>query len=118
MERGFIYHDSPVQGVAADGPLIWCTVPEQNAIINYSVTHKKFSLRIGGDSSTAFDNPYSLSIYGNELFICNAGSCKIRTINLKDFSVNDFRLFDEPIYRYLRVCGREIAVLESGVYIL
>lgn len=112
------YHDSPVQGVAADGPLIWCTVPEQNAIINYSVTHKKFSLRIGGDSSTAFDNPYSLSIYGNELFICNAGSCKIRTINLKDFSVNDFRLFDEPIYRYLRVCGREIAVLESGVYIL
>lgn len=34
------YHDSPVQGVAADGPLIWCTVPEQNAIINYSVTHK------------------------------------------------------------------------------
>lgn len=27
------YHDSPVQGVAADGPLIWCTVPEQNAII-------------------------------------------------------------------------------------
>ena len=95
------YHDSPVQGVAADGPLIWCTVPEQNAIINYSVTHKKFSLRIGGDSSTAFDNP-----------------CKIRTINLKDFSVNDFRLFDEPIYRYLRVCGREIAVLESGVYIL
>ena len=112
------YHDSPVQGVAADGPLIWCTVPEQNAIINYSVTHKKFSLRIGGDSSTAFDNPYSLSIYGNELFVCNAGSCKIRTINLKDFSVNDFRLFDEPIYRYLRVCGREIAVLESGVYIL
>ena len=64
------YHDSPVQGVAADGPLIWCTVPEQNAIINYSVTHKKFSLRIGGDSSTAFDNPYSLSIYGNELFVC------------------------------------------------
>ena len=87
-------------------------------VTEHWVTHKKFSLRIGGDSSTAFDNPYSLSIYGNELFICNAGSCKIRTINLKDFSVNDFRLFDEPIYRYLRVCGREIAVLESGVYIL
>lgn len=112
------YHDCPVKSVVADGRYIWCTVPEQNAIINYSIPHKKFSMRIGGDSSTAFDNPDSLYVYGDELFVCNLGSCKIRTINLKDYSVNDFRQFDEPVRKYLRVCGREVVVLDSGIYIL
>lgn len=112
------YHDCPVKGVIADGNYIWCTVPEQNAIINYSIPHKKFSMRIGGDSSTAFDIPNSLYSYGDEIFVCNLGSCKIRTINKQDFSVNDFRLFDEPVHRYLRVCGQEVVVLDSGIYIL
>lgn len=112
------YHGSPIQGVVADGHYIWCTVPEQNAIINYSIPHKKFCMRIGGDSSTAFDIPTSISSYGDELFVCNAGSFKVRTINKKDYSVSDFRLFDEPVYRYLRVCGKEVVFLESGIYIL
>ena len=52
------------------------------------------------------------------MFICNVDSKKVRTISLKDYSVNDFRIFDEPVYKYLRSCGKEIVVLESGVYVL
>lgn len=113
-----LYHDCPVQDVASDGNQIWCTVPDQNAIISYSVAHKKFYMRIGGENSAAFSRPVSLSKYGNELFICNAGSYKIRTVNLKDYSVRDFRTFDEPVRRYVRTCGKEIVQLDSGVYIL
>ena len=83
-----------------------------------SISHKKFSMRIGSKDSTSFNNPVSISKYDNELFICNKGSNKVRTINLKDYSVNDFRIFDEPVYKYLRSCGKEIVVLESGVYVL
>ena len=75
-------------------------------------------MRIGSSQSTSFQNPVSISKYDNELFICNAESKKVRTINLKDYSVNDFRIFDEPVYKYLRSCGKEIVVLESGVYVL
>ena len=75
-------------------------------------------MRIGGENSAAFSRPVSLSKYGNELFICNAGSYKIRTVNLKDYSVRDFRTFDEPVRRYVRTCGKEIVQLDSGVYIL
>lgn len=113
-----LYHDSPIQSIIADGHLLWCTVPEQNSIISYSLSHKKFHMRIGGKNSTAFQNPTSLKKYGNELFVCCADANKIRTVNLRDFSVQDFRTFDEPVYRYMRVCGKEIVQLESGVYIL
>ena len=75
-------------------------------------------MRIGSKDSTSFNNPVSISKYGNELFICNKGSNKVRTINLNDYSVNDFRIFDEPVYKYLRSCGKEIVLLESGVYVL
>lgn len=113
-----LYHGYPVQDVAADGNQIWCTVPDQNAIISYSIAHKKFYMRIGGENSTAFSLPTAIQKYGNELFVCNAGSYKIRTVNLKDFSVRDFRTFDEPVRRYLRSCGKEIVQLDSGIYIL
>ena len=113
-----MYHGHPVQGVASDGNQIWCAVPEQNAIISYSIAHKTFYMRIGGETSTAFDCPVSVSKYENELFVCNMGSCKIRTVDLKNFSVHDFRTFDEPVLRYIRTCGKEIVHLDSGIYIL
>lgn len=113
-----LYHESPVSGVVCDERLIWSVVPDKNCIVSYSVAHKKFSMRIGSDDSDSFDKPVSLSKYGDELFICNSGSKKVRTINLKDYSVSDFRIFDEPVHKYLRSCGKEVAVLDSGVYIL
>ncbi|MBO5333042.1 MAG: hypothetical protein J6B37_02890 [Clostridia bacterium] len=112
------YQGSEISGAVADGNQIWSVVPDKNCVVNYSISHKKFSMRIGSLQSTSFQNPVSISKYDNELFICNADSKKVRTINLKDYSVNDFRIFDEPVYKYLRSCGKEIVVLESGVYVL
>lgn len=112
------YQGGEISGVVCDGRQFWSVVPENNCVVSYSISHKKFSMRIGSKDSTSFDNPVSISKYDNELFICNSGSHKVRTINLNDYSVNDFRIFDEPVYKYLRSCGKEIVVLESGVYIL
>ncbi|MEG0546610.1 MAG: hypothetical protein RR552_05425 [Oscillospiraceae bacterium] len=113
-----LYHNFPVKGVAAHGALIWCCVPEFNSVISYSIAQKKFCMRIGGDTSSAFSNPTSVSVYKNELFVCNSGSNKIRSINLKDYSVADFKEFNEPVLKYIRSCDKEIVVLNSGVYIL
>ncbi len=113
-----LYHESPIHSVAPDGQQLWCTVPEQNAIISYSIQHKKFYMRIGSKTSSAFENPRSIVKYGNELFVCSTDANKIRVVQLSDYSVQDFRTFDEPVYKYMRVCGKEIVQLESGVYIL
>ncbi len=112
------YRGCPISGVASEGKYLWCVVPENNSIIRYSPATEKIVLRIGGDSSTAFLNPVSLSIYDNKLYICNYESCKIRTVNLKDFTVADYKIFNEPVYRYIKTNDKEIVELESGVYIL
>lgn len=112
------YQEAEINGVVCDGRQIWSVVPENNCVVSYSISHKKFSMRIGSKESTSFNDPVSISKYDNELFICNKGSNKVRTINLNDYSVNDFRIFDEPVYKYLRSCGKEIVLLESGVYVL
>ncbi len=112
------YRDYPISGVAPEGKYIWCVVPENNCIVRYCPTTGKIVLRIGGDSSTAFLNPVSISVYDNKLYICNYESCKIRTVDLKDYTVADYKTFEEPVYRYIKTNDRELVELESGVYML
>ena len=113
-----LYHDVPVQSVVVDGQKLWCAVPQENSIVSYSIQHKKFYMRIGSKASTALANPQSVVKYGNELFVSCADAKKIRAVQLNNYAVRDFRTFDEPVYRYLRVCSKEIVWLASGVYIL
>ncbi len=112
------YKDCPVSGIAAEGKYIWCTVPDNNCIVRYSPATEKIVLRIGGDSSTAFLNPVSIENYDDMLYICNYKSCKIRTVNLKDYTVEDYKTFEEPVYSYIKTNDRELVELESGVYML
>ncbi len=112
------YRECPVSSVASEGKYLWCVVPDNNCVIRYSPVIEKIVLRIGGDSSTAFLNPISISNYDNKLYVCNHQSCKIRTIDLKDFTVADYKEFEEPIYRYMRTNDRELVELDSGVYML
>ena len=112
------YKTCPINGVVAEGKYLWCVVPENNCIIRYSPATEKIVLRIGGDTSTAFLNPVSLSLFDDVLYICNYQSCKIRTVSLKDFSVADYKTFEEPVFRYMKTNDRELVELESGVYML
>lgn len=112
------YKDCPVSGIASEGKYIWCTVPDNNCIVRYSPATEKIVLRIGGDSSTAFLNPVSIVNYDDTLYICNYKSCKVRTVSLKDFTVSDYKTFEEPVYKYIKTNDRELAELESGVYML
>lgn len=111
-----LYRDCPINSIVADGTQFWTAIPLQNSIISYSVVHKKFSMRIGSENSPTFNEPISVSLYGNELFVCNAGSKKIRTVSLDNYLANDYKQFEEPVYKYLRSAGKEFVVLSSGVY--
>lgn len=112
------YQGSPVCSPAADDKHIWCLVPEKNAVIHYSPREKSVLLRIGGGKSKAFDQPIHLTKTQDKLFVCNRGNRKIREISLADYSVKDYREFDEPLYKYLRIEQKEYAVLDSGVYLI
>ncbi len=112
------YQGCEINGLAVDDTQIWSVVPDRNCVVSYSIPYKKFTMRIGSAESSSFQKPVSISKFDNELYICNLDSHKVRKISLKDYSVCDYRIFDEPVYKYLRSCGKEIVVLESGVYVL
>ncbi|MBE6783266.1 MAG: hypothetical protein E7536_04575 [Ruminococcaceae bacterium] len=112
------YRESPVKGLAADDDCVWCVVPEKNAIVRFSPSAKKVYIRIGGNESTTFDDPVGVSKVGNSLFVCCGKSKKIRKIDLQTYSIKDYRMFDEGVYKYFRVLGKEYVLLKSGFYML
>lgn len=113
-----VYRDSPARDVAVDNNFVWCAVPDQNLIIKYSLQQNRVVLRIGGDSSTTFSRPASVDEYDGSLYICNPGSFKIRKMDLADYSIEDYREFDEPVYKYIKIGEHEFVILASGVYLL
>ena len=112
------YQEDPVRDLAVDGKDIWCAVPDGNAVICYSPAEKRVSLRIGGKESSAFEEPVSVSKFGDTLYVTSRRVQKVRSIHLPDYDVQDYRKFREPVHKFFRVEDREYVVLDSGVYVL
>lgn len=112
------YRNAPARDVAVDNNYIWSVVPEHNLIIKYSLLQNRVIMRIGGDDSSTFNYPVSISEHNGYLYVCNKNSRKINRIDLRTFLVEDYKEFDEEIYNYVRVADNEFVILGSGVYLL
>ena len=112
------YNDLPARDVAVDNNYIWSVVPEANMIIKYSLLQNRVIMRIGGESSSTFSKPVSVFEHDGYLYVCNQKNHKIKRINLTNYTVDDYKEFDEPVYKYINVDGNEFVILESGVYLL
>ncbi len=112
------YNDCPARDVAVDNDFIWSVVPEQNLIIKYSITQSRIVMRIGGENSSTFSCPVSVTEYDGYLYVCNKNSKKINRVKLSNFAVEEYKEFDEPVYKYVKVDNNEFVILESGVYLL
>ncbi len=99
-----------------EGDSLWMSVPEQNAIVKYSIDHRRVEFRIGSKNEKAFSRPLDPVCYDNYLYVCNASSYKINTVSLNSFTVKDYALFNEPVYKYMRINDCEYVWLESGFY--
>lgn len=113
-----IYKDAPARDVAVDKNYVWSAVPDKNLIIKYSLLQNRVIMRIGGDDSKTFSSPVSVAEYDGFLYVCNKLSRKIVRIDLNSYSVEDYKEFDEAVYKYVRVGSSEFVILESGVYLL
>ena len=88
----------------------------ENAIIKYSPREGRILLRVGGGETTAFERPSALTMIGSNLYICNQASYKVRVLNVQTNSIRDYRVFNEKIYKFIQVNGREFVWLKSGLY--
>ena len=110
------YKNHPAVSPEPNGRDLWMAVPEANAIINYSLKYGRIEFRIGSAKEKTFSHPTGISIYDNYLYVCNASSFKIRTVGLESYSVKDYRIFNEPVYKYIRTEKSEYVMLDSGFY--
>ncbi|MBR6780389.1 MAG: hypothetical protein IKM24_05150 [Clostridia bacterium] len=112
------YNHSSVREAAAVGNHVWCTVPNENAIVRYNTSKKRIDMRLGERNDATFERPVFISAADKTLFVsCKNGHC-VNSVSLDDFSVTKSHTFNEPVLEYFRVADSEFAVLESGIYLL
>lgn len=111
-----LYHGSPVKDIIADKKHFWCVVPKDNSIVRFQLKNMSADFRIGGGNASCFDCPQSIWKEGNLIYVANAGSKRIRIVNIKDYSVKDYLQFEENIWKYMRIGEHEVVMLNSGIY--
>ncbi len=119
LETGdLLYHDCALRSCAPEGKHLWCACPDQNAIVRYNKKLNRIDFRIGGLNTPAFGRPMSITRYGKDLYVCCKSSNNIKKVSLKDYTVETYRDFTEPVLRYFKIREKEIVVLNSGIYLL
>ena len=112
------YHEYPVRDCTDDEDSIWFTVPDSNQIVCYSLDKKRITLRIGDDTNPTFGRPLTIEKIDKHLYVCCKSESAIKRVSLDNYTVETYKTFDEPLYKYLRIDDNEFVLLESGLYLL
>ena len=112
------YRDCPACDAAVDGDYVWSAVPGDNSVIKFSPGDGRIILRVGGGENTKFNRPGSVFVLGNTLYVCNAGSRKVLSVNTSTNEVRDYRIFAEKIIKYVNVQSTEFVWIDGGIFIL
>ena len=74
-------------------------------------------LRIGNkNGENGFNSPTGIFAENEDLFVSNRDSHQIWKINTKTYEASEYMTFEEPVYAYCKCRGREVVLLESGIY--
>ena len=111
-EYGSIY------SLAYQKDFLWCVYPTLNMMKKFSLNTFKEEIVIGELVNGPFNYPEFAITYGDRLYVCDMGNCRICIIDLNTYEVSEYLKFNEPTWEYFQIDGKEIVRLESGIYIL
>ncbi|MBQ8533382.1 MAG: hypothetical protein IJ462_00950 [Clostridia bacterium] len=97
---------------------IWMSYKNSACLIKYSVSGLIQQFRIGGKSLDSFGTPEGIWADEKKVLFCDSKNHKISQIDLDEFEISDYFLFDEPVHKYFKYKADEIVFLDSGAYIL
>lgn len=114
------YKDEGPTAIAHCGHTLWASFKGKNTLIRFNLRTMREELRIGGSNDSSFSGPEGMWIneQAEKLYVCNSNSQSILEVNLKTYTVLEHASFDEPVHKYLKMGNRELAVLDSGLYLL
>jgi len=106
-----------IYDIEVQGNSIWVAYPTANTIKKYALDNYEEEITLGERSDESiFCLPESIVIYGDYLYICDMGNCRIRKVDLGNLDIYDFMTFDEPVWEYVRTKEYEFVRLQSGIY--
>ena len=100
----------------ADGNSVWCSYPENNAVIKFNTNSMLADFRIAGGGSDELSAPHGLFLHNGELVVTSAQNGRVIAINLDNFRERVIYESGEPIYQYMKIDSNEIILTKSGIY--
>ncbi len=118
FSKNLSYGDEAPFGAFCTENDIWMSYKDSECLIKYSVTGLVQQFRIGGKALDSFGTPEGIWADDKKVLFCDSKNHKISQIDLDEFEISDYYLFDEPVHEYFKYKTDEIVFLDSGAYIL
>ncbi len=112
------YNEDAPSSIAFCGSKLYAAFANQNVILQYNPYTLRHQMRFGSPDSDTFQKPISICGHHGRLYICNSKSDKITIFEPEKFTVTDYAEFKDPLIQYVRLHGRELVLLKSGVYLI
>ncbi|MDR1928239.1 MAG: hypothetical protein LBQ33_06340 [Oscillospiraceae bacterium] len=109
-----LYQDAPAYDLICDDDSLWCTVPQRNVLLQYSLAAREVRLRVGG--SGVFPQPMGIFRQLDSAFVCCVGSKDVKSFDLARYEVTGFLPFSQAPKKFFRIFRRHFVWLESGLY--
>jgi len=110
------YRGAPAYDIAGEGDGLWFTAPGRDAVALFSLRTREISLRVGG--AGVFAQPTGLFRHAHNLFVCNAGSGAVKTLQLPAYEVVGTTQFDIPPEKYFAVFRRRFVWMDGALYVI
>ncbi|OJU13946.1 MAG: hypothetical protein BGN88_10995 [Clostridiales bacterium 43-6] len=110
------YRDHGPADIAVCDKTFWCSYPDSDAIIRYSLNTMRDEIRVGGGSSKALAEPEGLFFQNDTLYIASSGSNSVKKLNVSSYAIEDYLTGEEAVHQYAMINGHEIIHTESGLY--
>lgn len=114
------YKEQGPTAIVNFGHTLWASFSDKNALIRFNLRTMREELRIGGSNDSSFSGPEGMWVdpQNEKLFVCNNKAQNILEVNMRTYTVVEYAVFDEPVHKYLRIGNKELAVLDSGLFLL
>lgn len=110
------YKGIPPKDIVANETFIWCSYPENGAIVRYNLNSMRQDFRISSGVNADLGEPSGLFLQDNSLIFTCANHGKICEISLQTFNLEVLYIMQESVQQYLKVDSNEVILTKSGVY--
>ncbi len=112
------YRGEAPSGIAINNRAVWSCFKSRSVLMRMNLITMREELRIGGGSSSPFNQPIDLFAVEDDMYVCNEGSNTVLKVNTTSYVTEEYKTFNCNILQFIKNGAYEFAVLENGVYLL